>query len=81
MAIKMARRYGRRKKEKYGGAAATCGEDNIVGSRRRGARRKEAPLETGLAKITICASSFAWAHGKRCLGGFQVTQKLTVLQQ
>eukprot|EP00904_Undaria_pinnatifida_P013803 jgi/Undpi1/9553/HiC_scaffold_27.g12009.m1 len=59
MAIKMARRYGRRKKEKYGGAAATCGEDDIVGSRRRGARRKEAPLETGLAKITICASSFA----------------------
>ena len=29
-------------------------------------------LESGLAKLTLCASSFAWMHGKPCVRGFQV---------
>lgn len=33
---------------------------------------KKTPLETGLAKITLCASSFAWVLGKRCIRGFEV---------
>lgn len=35
-------------------------------------RRKQSPLESGLAKITLSASSFAWANGKRDIRGFQV---------
>ncbi|CAM9513326.1 unnamed protein product [Ectocarpus sp. 12 AP-2014] len=41
-----------------------------------GRRKKQSALESGLAKLTLCASSFAWMHGKQCIRGFQRVQML-----
>lgn len=36
-------------------------------------RRGKDPLDSALEKITLKASSFAWAHGKLSISGFQAS--------
>lgn len=62
MAIKSANDGLRKRSERPARASSS-------GSKKR---RKQSPLESGLTKITLSASSFAWAHGKRDIRGFQV---------
>ncbi|CAM9420175.1 unnamed protein product, partial [Hapterophycus canaliculatus] len=56
-------------------SATISNDDRSTQSNRRSRiekkRNKQTPLESGLAKLTLCASSFAWKHGKPCIRGFQ----------
>ncbi|CAM9685252.1 unnamed protein product, partial [Scytosiphon promiscuus] len=57
-------------------SANTSDDNSSSRSRQRKKRKKKSPLESGLAKLTLCASSFAWKHGKPCIRGFQRVRML-----